>query len=930
MATNLHHHTPTVTGFDPRGLTVRSVAYCRSHADEPKQTRVNRQSFDVSARLIAQWDPRLWALTEEGHVVTPNLQTTYNLAQQPILTQSVDAGQHLTLFGTAGQVLIRWDSRGSQFCRKYNTQLRLVELHEQALGETLRCVERLRYAGSETDTGNNLRGQLMRHDDSGGSRCWESYDLYFQPQAETQRFLKAPDVPDWSENETERETWLELNRYSSSWVRDAQGEIISQKDAKGNLQTRHFTVAGKLKEVRLSLAGAATPQCLVGSIVYNALGQVLSETSGNGILGSAVYDPASGQLQRRQVRKSTNELLQDLRYIYDPVGNVLQQEDRAQPVQYHKNQRIEPFSTYGYDTLYQLIEASGKESILACVGPALPELSPIGDASRQRQYRQFFDYDSAGNMLELRHQAGDVSYRRKMKVAERSNRSLYWKEGEASPDPDSGFDFNGNQLALQQGQEMEWYLRNQLRRVSQVLREEASNDDEVYQYDAVYKRLRKIRTTKAKSLIHLAVVSYLPELELHTNMATGEIFQVINVQIGSGSVQILHWDSGLPAGLDNDRFRYNINNQLGSITLELDENGRVISHEEYHAHGTSAWWASGSAIEAKYKTIRYSCRTRDATGLHYYHFRYYASWLTRWISSDPKQAVDGLNLYCMVGNNPVSYRDSYGLNKEKISEDQIVPEEFRTKKAQEMVARIGQYEPALTALLDVTTKELGAELYGREYRLKTPESLAQKLSVAPPDQMNDVLRYTIGFPYGAGGKISESEQQEFVQGVVKAFYTLGSKGYKPVLIRNTFFSEQAYRGVNANFLLPDGKTKFEIQVHTAQSYKVKSEGHVRYEGIRNLERGFASGDFDDGQKSNIEAELAERRAVHREASAIISTPQGIQEWVSNKPELNGFKWQTYRLTSEQRQFYGERVKNNMAVYNGTQRVRAPSNRRNSV
>ena len=73
-------------------------------------------------------------------------------------------------------------------------------------------------------------------------------------------------------------------------------------------------------------------------------------------------------------------------------------------------------------------------------------------------------------------------------------------------------------------------------------------------------------------------------------------------------------------------------------------------------------------LEAKYRTIRYSGKERDASGLYYYGQRYYAPWLQRWISPDPAGTVDGLNLYCMVGNNPVRFVDHQGLGKEEIVE----------------------------------------------------------------------------------------------------------------------------------------------------------------------------------------------------------------------------------------------------------------------
>jgi uncharacterized protein RhaS with RHS repeats len=43
--------------------------------------------------------------------------------------------------------------------------------------------------------------------------------------------------------------------------------------------------------------------------------------------------------------------------------------------------------------------------------------------------------------------------------------------------------------------------------------------------------------------------------------------------------------------------------------------------------------------------------------LSYYGARYLAPWLARWISPDSAGAVDGLNLYVYVDNNPLKYRD---------------------------------------------------------------------------------------------------------------------------------------------------------------------------------------------------------------------------------------------------------------------------------
>ncbi|WP_260655040.1 RHS repeat domain-containing protein, partial [Yersinia intermedia] len=111
----------------------------------------------------------------------------------------------------------------------------------------------------------------------------------------------------------------------------------------------------------------------------------------------------------------------------------------------------------------------------------------------------------------------------------------------------------------------------------------------------------------------------------------------------------------------NNQLRYSFDNQIGSSLLELDHNGDIISQEEYYPFGGTAVFASRNTVEAKYKTVRYSGKERDATGLYYYGLRYYLPWLGRWLSSDPAGTIDGLNLYRMVRNNPVSLMDEDGL-----------------------------------------------------------------------------------------------------------------------------------------------------------------------------------------------------------------------------------------------------------------------------
>ncbi|GFM68934.1 hypothetical protein PSCICJ_50520 [Pseudomonas cichorii] len=631
----LHTHTPKLVVIDPRGLAIRSVEFCRSEQDQPVDERVTCQAYDAAGRLVSQRDPRL---------SLENLNTTYSLSNQALLTESVDAGWRLGLLNEAGLPVEGWDSRGSRRQVEYDAVLRPLAITEDGL-----VTERLGYGGPDGFEHNQCN-QLIRHDDTAGTRHLPDYSLLGSALIEARHFLYALETPDWPLDEAERDALLESDSLETHWAFNALGEQIRQTDAMGNAQSFKQTVAGQLKSVDLKLSN--TTQTLVSAIHYNAFNQVEQETAGNGVIRRSIYDPQDGRLM--EIRTGS-PALQHLIYAYDPVGNIQQIEDVVQPIRYFANQRVEAINHYRYDTLYQLIEATGREvNIGASHGPALPGLQPLPpDPNQISNYTQNYDYDSAGNLLQMRH-IGAQAFTRTMRVAQNSNRSL--PEGETDADFDTGFDPNGNQLQLVRGQTMEWDVRNQLQQITTVTRATEASDNERYIYDGQGQRCRKINSAKTSSRTLNNEVRYLPGLEIRTT-ADGEILHVITAQ----NSRILHWQAGQPSGIANDQICYSLSDHLGSGTLELDHQGNLISQESYYPFGGTSWWAARSAVEAKYKTIRYSGKERDASGLYYYGFRYYAPWLQRWINPDPAGNVDGLNFFCFVGNNPIASFDNNGF-----------------------------------------------------------------------------------------------------------------------------------------------------------------------------------------------------------------------------------------------------------------------------
>ncbi|MHC8301658.1 RHS repeat domain-containing protein [Pseudomonas sp. ZS1P83] len=658
LTMGMHHKTPRLSAIDPRGLPIRSVDYWREVENVPTQARINRTFYDCAGRAVEQWDPRLWALKQEEPLAPANLMTVFSLSGNALFTDSVDAGWQLNLSGLGNEVLLGWDSRGTHREVEYDDLLRPVSVFEQGGTEPSRCVERMAY-GDPDHSEQNQCGQLIRLDDPAGTVLFEAFSITRQCVKQVRHFTLEPVIPDWPALEADRQRLLEPGEGAASmWNFGPLNDVLEKIDAKQNRQDFHLTLDGRLRESRLQLQGQTTWQTLVSDIQYNAEGQVTHETAGNDVETTLLYRAEDGLLMERRAHDASARMLQHLIYDYDRTGNVLSIEDKALPVRHFANQRIEPISRFSYDSLYQLIEAFGWEAGTANQGPA-----SVGrvDPAAVSNYHQVFSYDQSGNLLKLIH-VGAQNHGRDLQAARFSNRCLPWRNG-VPPGEDeiaAAFDAKGNLLELDPGRFLMWDLRNQLQSVSPVERTSGDNDWESYVYDGGGQRVRKIRSLNTNARTVAAEVRYLPGLEIRTDSGTGKVLQVITAQAGLNSVRVLHWETDPPSGVTNDQYRYSLVDHLNSCTLELADDARIISWETYHPFGTTAWSAGPNATDGDYKTVRYSGKERDATGLYYYGFRYYIPWLQRWLNPDPAGVVDGLNLYRMVRNSPLTFFDELG------------------------------------------------------------------------------------------------------------------------------------------------------------------------------------------------------------------------------------------------------------------------------
>lgn len=177
-----------------------------------------------------------------------------------------------------------------------------------------------------------------------------------------------------------------------------------------------------------------------------------------------------------------------------------------------------------------------------------------------------------------------------------------------------------------------------------------------------------------------------------------------------------------------------------------------------------------------------------------------------------------------------------------------------------LVEKSQKIEPTITADINNIATKAGGKLVGLENRLKSPSSIKRKIEAEVADgfskslslnKIRDAIRYTTVFKEG-----------DFVARYKAMQYLLAIKGYKTIIVKNTWKNDSAYKGVNTFIQNEDGDV-FEMQYHTQQSFDLKNGLlHELYEQFRNPKTPFH-------EKEKLLLEM-------RKLSSKIKVPKGIE------------------------------------------------------
>ena len=353
---------------------------------------------------------------------------------------------------------------------------------------------------------------------------------------------------------------------------------------------------------------------------------------------------------------------------------------------FHDNRRVDPVCRYTYDPLYRLIEATGRENKAQSAFRFDPPngdyrdypfvgAGQLGDLQALRNFGELYEYDPVGNFVRMIHQAENGNWTRHYAYDEKSliehgrksNRlsRTHLKTKENPVLEPYLYDARGNIIQMPHLPVMRWNFKDELSATSRQVVNEGAAETTHYVYDAGGQRARKI--TEGRNGSKKNERFYIGGFEVYREHASGGSVtlerQTLHVMDGKQRVALVETqtvDGDAAVSSATPALRHQLSNHLGSACLELDENGGLISYEEYSPYGSTTYQA-GSVTEVTLKRYRYTGMERDAeNGFTYHSARYYAPWLGRWTSCDPAGLSGGLDLFAYAHADPVRLNDLGG------------------------------------------------------------------------------------------------------------------------------------------------------------------------------------------------------------------------------------------------------------------------------
>ncbi|KAL6854889.1 hypothetical protein ACO1O0_006024 [Amphichorda felina] len=718
----VHARTPSMVYFDALGRECVKFEILRRGG--PDRKRGNGIMEDETVRQAFHVDVMGLPYKVVDTMGRTASRICYNFGGEVIREEHMDNGDKWTLKDTGGTAIRTWNGRGEVFQPVLDRARRVCGMFVGNLQDGEHLIERTVYGEDRPRSEEaNSRGRIVETVDQTGVSRTPRYDFKGNVLASTMQLARRiRGIIDWRDEVDLEETTYEevvyhnaLNKVIKTVLPDGTETQYTYND-RMMAQTVSTTLGGTTEKqvviggVSYNAKGQRT--CVLqgngvktrvsyDELTFKAKRIVStrrrlfhhSNSSSSSDSGSSGGSDSRGLLKRRKRRRPRVDKLQDLRYTYDASGNITNIKDNARQTVLFRNQRVDPSQSFWYDSLCRLVEATGREHVsqmaAAKDGRNRPGNSSgdyssgdhVNDDKPLARYKEQYEYDTQGNILALRHETPSESrawtrlyeYNESSAILEgEKNNRLSWTHvgrniNEYRYEGPSGV--TGSMTWMPTVGSLEYdYSDRMVASSSQPDKSEGSRREATrYRYDATGQRVRKVteRTLDGGNVVPVKETVYIGgAFEVFrrysgTGETTTEIHSLTIAESGRRLLLVDNRTIGSDTRAPATVYRYQLSNHQGSATMEVDQDAKILSYEEYTPYGLSSLRSTHHQTEIP-KRYRFLGKELDDSGLYHLGIRYYAAWLGRFTSADPKGAVDGLNLYQYAQSNPVMLTDPGG------------------------------------------------------------------------------------------------------------------------------------------------------------------------------------------------------------------------------------------------------------------------------
>ncbi|MCL8267601.1 hypothetical protein M9Y82_13335 [Leptospira weilii] len=496
----------------------------------------------------------------------------------------------------------------------------------------------IQYSYDSFPGAENALGKLVRIEDSNQSKAF-SYDKLGRVKKET-RVILATSAGNPLPTETQ-------GPYITETKYDLLGRVTridypEHPISHGRMRACYeYGSAGYISEisVQVNTNGILPGYCnkdIVENITYNEFGQTASLTLGNGIQTTYGYD-VKGRMVRLNSSgdvDGSNKVLQDAVYSFNPNNNItgIANNSTDWSAQYD----------YGYDGLGRLTNATG--SYLG-----------IAEGNLSREFQQSFSYAKNGNLTAKRiHDPASGAISDEWSYQYTNHQVTNIDSSKSGNDAFvMQYDASGN-LTRQRDNAKDLTKRIQVDSQDRITQIQDGNNAILgnYWYDEGGFRIRKSSLEpKNNQFANVEILYPSKFFGLEFIESENVISSVNNVYLNGVRIAALNEVGALA---------YFLTDQVDSVSLVLDDEGKTLSKMQYLPYGETFVQRGDLNFAPKYN----SQELDRESGFYFYNARYYDPGIARFTSADTiidgEFDTQGWNRFSYVKGNPIGAKDPTG------------------------------------------------------------------------------------------------------------------------------------------------------------------------------------------------------------------------------------------------------------------------------